>query len=64
MKIIDLEEKKNDELIYQLILKANRINKNCILLREVVLKDEAQYENTKLKDCRVQNKILYQSDLL
>jgi len=64
MKIIDLEKKKNDELIYQLILKANRINKNCILLREVVLKDEAQYENTKLKDCRVQNKILYQSDLL
>ncbi len=64
MKIIDLEEKKNDELIYQLILKANRINKNCILLHEVVLKDEAQYENTKLKDCRVQNKILYQSDLL
>ncbi len=64
MKIIDLEKKKNDELIYQLILKANRINKNYILLREVVLKDEAQYENTKLKDCRVQNKILYQSDLL
>jgi len=41
MKIADLEEKENDESIYRLILEANRINKNCILLREVVLKDEA-----------------------
>ncbi len=64
MKIADLEKKENDELIYQLILKANRINENCILLREVVLKDEAQYEDIKLKDCWVQNKILYRSDLL
>ncbi len=51
MKIADLEEKENDEPIYQLILEANRINENCILLREVVLKDEAQYEDTKLRDC-------------
>jgi len=64
MKIADLEEKENDEPIYRLILEANRINENCILLREVVLKDEAQYEGTKLRDCRVQNEILYRDDLL
>jgi len=64
MKIADLEEKENDESIYRLILEANRINENCILLREVVLKDEAQYEDTKLRDCRVQNEILYRDDLL
>jgi len=64
MKIADLEEKENDELIYRLILEANRINENCILLREVVLKDEAQYEDTKLRNCRVQNEILYRGDLL
>ncbi len=64
MKIADLEEKENDESIYWLILEANKINKNCILLREVVLKDEAQYKDTKLRDCWVQNEILYQDDLL
>ena len=64
MKIADLEKKENDESIYRLILEANRIKKNCILLREVVLKDEAQYEDTKLRNCRVENEILYQSDLL
>ncbi len=64
MKIADLEEKENDESIYQLILEANRINENYILLREVVLKEEAQYKDTKLKDCRVQNEILYRSDFL
>ncbi len=42
MKITDLKEKKNNESIYQLILEVNRINENCILLHEVVLKDEAQ----------------------
>jgi len=51
MKIADLKEKENDESIYRLILEVNRINKNCILLREVVLKDEAQYKDTKLRDC-------------
>jgi len=51
MKIADLEEKENDEPIYRLILEANRINENCILLREVVLKDEAQYEDIKLRNC-------------
>ncbi len=64
MKIADLKKKENDESIYWLILKVNRINENCILLREVILKDEAQYEDTKLRDCWVQNEILYQSDLL
>ena len=64
MKIADLEEKENDESNYWLILEANRINENCILLREVVLKDEAQYKDIKLKDCRVQNEILYRDDLL
>ncbi len=64
MKIADLKEKENDEPIYWLILEANRINENCILLREVVLKDEAQYEDTKLRNCRVQNEILYRDDLL
>ncbi len=64
MKIADLEEKENDESIYRLILEANRINENYILLHEVVLKDEAQYKDTKLRDCRVQNEILYRDDLL
>ncbi len=64
MKITDLEEKENDESIYWLILEANRINKNYILLREVVLKDEAQYKDIKLRNCWVSNEILYQSDLL
>ncbi len=64
MKIADLKEKENDESIYWLILEANRINENCILLREVILKDEAQYKDTKLRDCRVQNEILYWDDLL
>ncbi len=64
MKIADLKEKENDKSIYQLILEVNKINKNCILLHEVMLKDEAQYKDIKLKDCRVQNEILYQDDLL
>ncbi len=41
MKIVNLEEKENGELIYRLILEANKINENCILLREAVLKGEA-----------------------
>ena len=51
MKIANLKEKENNESIYQLILEANRINENCILLHEVVLKDEAQYKDIKLRDC-------------
>ncbi len=64
MKIADLKKKKNDESIYRLILEVNRINENCVLLREVISKDEAQYEDTKLRNFRVQNEILYWSDLL
>ena len=64
MKIADLKKKENDESIYQLILEANKINENCVLLREVVSKDEAQYEDTKLRNCRVQNEILYRDDFL
>ncbi len=63
MKIADL--KKNiEKSIYKQILETNEINENCTLLREVVLKDEAQYEDTKLRDYRVQNEILYWDDLL
>ncbi len=64
MKIADLEEKENDEPIYQLILEANRIDENCTLLREAIARDKTQYEGIKLRNCRVQNEILYQSDLL
>ncbi len=64
MKIADLKEKENDESIYWLILEVNKINKNCILLHEVVLKDEAQYKDIKLRNCWVQNEILYQDDFL
>ncbi len=64
IKIADLKKKKNDESIYWLILEVNRINENCVLLREVISKDEAQYEDIKLRDCRVQNEILYRDDLL
>ncbi len=64
MKIADLKKKENDESIYQLILEVNRINENYVLLREAVLKEKAQYEDTKLKDCQIQNEILYQDDLL
>ncbi len=64
MKIADLEEKENDESIYQLILEANRIDENCTLLCEAIARDKTQYEDIKLRDCWVQNKILYQDDLL
>ncbi len=63
MKIADL--KKNiKKSIYKQILDTNEINENCTLLCEVVLKDEAQYKDTKLRNCWVQNEILYRDDLL
>ncbi len=63
MKIADL--KKNiQKSIYKQILETNEIDENCTLLREVILKDEAQYEDTKLRNCWVQNKILYRDNLL
>ncbi len=50
MKIADL--KKNiEKSIYKQILETNEIDENCTLLREVVLKDETQYKDTKLRDC-------------
>ena len=64
MKIADLEEKENDESIYQLILEANRINENCTLLREAIARHKTQYEDIKLRNCRVQNEILYQGNFL
>jgi len=51
MKIADLEEKENDESIYQLILEANRIDENCTLLCEAIARDKTQYEDIKLRDC-------------
>ncbi len=63
MKIADLEKNIN-ESIYKQILETNEIDENCTLLREVILKDEAQYKDIKLRDYRVQNEILYQDDLL
>ncbi len=63
MKIADL--KKNiSKSIYKQILEINEIDENCTLLREAILKDEAQYKDTKLRNCWVQNKILYWDDLL
>ncbi len=49
MKIVDL--KKNiSESIYKQIFETNEINENCTLLREAILKDEAQYKDIKLRD--------------
>ncbi len=63
MKIADL--KKNiSESIYKQILETNEIDENYTLLHEAMLKDEAQYEDIKLRNCRVQNEILYRDDLL
>ncbi len=63
MKIADL--KKNiSESIYKQILEINEIDENCMLLREVIARDETQYEDIKLRDCLVQNEILYRDDLL
>jgi len=50
MKIADLE-KSIDESIYKQILDANEIDENCTLLREAIARDEAQYEDTKLRNC-------------
>ncbi len=47
-----------------LILTRFMLISNSILLREVILKDEAQYKDIKLRNCWVQNEILYRDDLL
>jgi len=63
MKIADL--KKNiSESIYKQILKINKIDENCMLLHEAIAKDETQCENIKLKNCCVQNEILYHNNQL
>ncbi len=63
MKIADLE-KNNDQSIYKQILETNEIDENCTLLREAIARDEAQCKNIKLKNCRVQNEILYKDSQL
>ncbi len=63
MKIADLE-KNNDQSIYKQILETNEIDENCTLLREAIARDETQYEDIKLKNCRIQNKILYHDSQL
>jgi len=63
MKIADL--KKNvSESIYKQVLDANEIDENCTLLREAIERDEAQCKDIKLKNCRVQNEILYKDSQL
>ncbi len=63
MKIADLK-KNNDQSIYKQILETNEIDENCTLLREAIARGEAQCENIKLKNCRVQNEILYKDSQL
>ncbi len=63
MKIVDLE-KNISESIYKQILETNEIDENCMLLREVIARDKTQYEDIKLRNCLVQNEILYRDDLL
>ncbi len=63
MKIADL--KKNvSESIYKQVLDVNEIDKNCTLLREAIERDEAQWKDIKLKNCWVQNEILYKDSQL
>ncbi len=63
MKIVDLE-KNNDQSIYKQILETNEIDENCMLLREAIARDEAQCKDIKLKNCRIQNEILYKDSQL
>ncbi len=63
MKIADLE-KNNDQSIYKQINEINEIDENCMLLREAIARDEAQCKNIKLKNCWIQNEILYKDSQL
>jgi len=63
MKIVDLK-KNNDQSIYKQILETNEIDENCMLLREAIARDEAQCKDIKLKNCWVQNEILYKDSQL
>ena len=63
MEIADLE-KNIEKSIYKQVLEANEIDENCTLLREAIARGEAQCEGIKLKDCRVQDEILYKGSQL
>ncbi len=63
MKIADLE-KNISESIYKQILETNKIDENCMLLREAIARDETQYKDIKLKNCQTQNEILYHDSQL
>ncbi len=63
MKIADLE-KNNDQSIYKQVLETNKIDEDCTLLREAIARGEAQCEDIKLKNCRVQDEILYKGSQL
>ncbi len=63
MKIADL--KKNvSKSIYKQVLDMNEIDENCTLLREAIERDEAQCKDIKLKNCWIQNEILYKDSQL
>ncbi len=63
MKIADLK-KNNNQSIYKQVLNVNEIDENCTLLREAIARDEAQYKDIKLKNCRTQNEILFHDSQL
>jgi len=63
IKIADLKKNIN-ESIYKQILETNEIDENCTLLREAIARDETQYEDIKLKNCWIQNEILYHDSQL
>jgi len=63
MEIADLE-KNISESIYKQVLEANGIDEDCTLLREAIARGETQYEGIKLKNCRVQDEILYKGSQL
>jgi len=61
VKITDLKENIS-KLIYKQILKANKINEDCTLLREAIIRGKAQYDDMKLKNYREQNEILFHNN--
>ncbi len=63
MKIADLE-KNVSESIYKQVLDATEIDENCTLLREAKIRSEAQCKDIKLKNCQIQNEILYKDSQL
>jgi len=63
MKIADLKKNIN-ESIYKQILKTNEIDENCMLLCEAIARNKIQYEDIKLKNCWIQNEILYHDSQL